>query len=79
MTQSLDRGLGPNVEVYGERLRDARVIQRLRSGVVAELAGFSADRYSRLETSFSSSLTLDRAERLAKALNFPLAYLSASR
>ncbi len=63
-------------EVYGERVRDARLIQRLKANVVAQLADIPPDRYSRIENSISSQLPHDRALILAQSLNFPLSFLT---
>ena len=65
------------VEVFGERLRDARVIQRLKAGAVAEAAGLSPERYSRLETNLSTTLAETRARTLALAVGFPAEFLSS--
>jgi len=65
------------VEIYGERLRDARVIQKLKAGAVAQSAGVSPERYSRLENEISSTVAESRARELAMAVGFPLDYLAA--
>lgn len=69
-------GVPGEVEVYGERLRDARVIQKLKSGVVAQNAGLSPERYSRIENSLSSTVDELRARRLAMAVGFSVDFLS---
>lgn len=61
----------PDVEVYGERLRDARLIQRLRSGEVAVAAGISQSWYSKLEHAISTTVEWNKADSLAQALGFP--------
>ncbi len=65
------------LEIFGERLRDARVIQRLKAQAVAERADMTPDRYSRLENSLSTTVDMDRAHRLARALEFPVKFLAA--
>lgn len=63
--------------IFGERLRDARVIQRLKAQSVAESADLQPDRYSRLETSLSTPVDIRRARALACALEFPVEFLAA--
>jgi Zn-dependent peptidase ImmA (M78 family) len=63
--------------IFGERLRDARVIQRLKAQSVAEKAKLPPDRYSRLENSLSTIVDIGRAHALAIALGFPVQFLSA--
>ena len=65
------------LDIFGERLRDARVIQRLKAQVVAEMAGIAPERYSRLEHSFSTTVDAMRVGQLAGALNFPVQFLAA--
>jgi len=65
------------VEVFGERLRDARLIQRLKSGDIAKRAGVSQSWYSKLEHAMSTVLESDRAQGLAHALDFPVGFLSS--
>ncbi|WP_326844060.1 XRE family transcriptional regulator [Streptomyces sp. NBC_01558] len=67
----------PDVEVYGERLRDARLIQRLRSGEVAVAAGISQSWYSKLEHAISTTVEWNKADSLAQALGFPVNFLSS--
>ncbi|MEU1922597.1 ImmA/IrrE family metallo-endopeptidase [Streptomyces albogriseolus] len=67
----------PDVEVYGERLRDARLIQRLRSGEVATRAGVSQSWYSKLEHAISTKLDWQKANDLAGALGFPVDFLAS--
>jgi Zn-dependent peptidase ImmA (M78 family) len=64
------------LDVFGERLRDARVIQRRKAQEVAERAGLAPDRYSRLENSLSTTMDIDRAHRLAHAVEFPVKFLA---
>ncbi len=65
------------VDIFGERLRDARVIQRLKAQTVAEMAGIAPDRYSRYEHSLSTTVDSLRARQLADALTFPVEFLAA--
>jgi Zn-dependent peptidase ImmA (M78 family) len=65
------------LDIFGERLRDARVIQRLMAREVAEAASMAADRYSRLENSLSTTVDISRARQLANALDFPMPFLAA--
>jgi Zn-dependent peptidase ImmA (M78 family) len=65
------------LDIFGERLRDARVIQRLKAQDVAEIAGIAPERYSRLEHSLSTTVDAIRAGQLAGALNFPVQFLAA--
>jgi Zn-dependent peptidase ImmA (M78 family)/transcriptional regulator with XRE-family HTH domain len=65
------------LDIFGERLRDARVIQRLKAQAVAEDAGMTPDRYSRLENVLSTTMSLERAHRLAQAVKFPVQFLAA--
>ncbi|WP_078919243.1 helix-turn-helix domain-containing protein [Streptomyces sp. NRRL S-481] len=67
----------PDVEVYGERLRDARLIQRLRSGEVAAKAGVSQSWYSKLEHAISTTLDWQRANHIAIALGFSVDFLAS--
>lgn len=62
--------------IFGERLRDARVIQRRKAQSVAESAKLPPDRYSRLENSLSTTVDIGRAHALAIALGFPVQFLS---
>jgi Zn-dependent peptidase ImmA (M78 family) len=64
------------LDIFGERVRDARVIQRLKAQDVAELANMTPDRYSRLETSPSTIMDTERAHRLARALDFSVQFLA---
>jgi Zn-dependent peptidase ImmA (M78 family)/transcriptional regulator with XRE-family HTH domain len=64
-------------EVFGERLRDARLIQRMKAQDVAEAAGMPPDRYSRLENNLVTVLDGSRAMRLAVALDFPMRFLAS--
>lgn len=70
-------GLPGEVDIYGERLRDARVIQRLKAGAVAQDAGISPDRYSRFETESFSAVEQSIALRLAMAVGFSVDYLTS--
>jgi Zn-dependent peptidase ImmA (M78 family) len=63
--------------IFGERLRDARVIQRLKAQAIAEKANLSPDRYSRLENRLSTIVDIARAHSLAVALGFPVQFLTA--
>ncbi len=65
------------LDVFGERLHDARVIQRLKGQAVAEAAQLAPDRYSRLETSLSTPVDALRSRQLANASNFPVQFLTA--
>jgi Zn-dependent peptidase ImmA (M78 family) len=65
------------VDIFGERLRDARVIQRLKAQVVAERVGIAPDRYSRFERSVSTTVDIVRARHLASALDFSVDFLAA--
>ncbi|WP_410537483.1 helix-turn-helix domain-containing protein [Streptomyces sp. KL2] len=67
----------PDVEIYGERLRDARLIQRLRSGEVAEEAGISQSWYSKLEHAISTTVEWKKASDLAQALGFPVNFFAS--
>lgn len=63
--------------IFGERLRDARVIQRLKAQDVAESANLTPDRYSRFEHDPSSTVAIERAHALARAVDFPVQFLAA--
>ncbi|WP_433055556.1 XRE family transcriptional regulator [Dactylosporangium sp. CS-033363] len=67
-----------NVRVYGERLRDARVVQALLSKDVAQRAGLAPSQLTRLEHATYTDVNEETAERLANALAFPLAFFSYS-
>ncbi|MER5447778.1 XRE family transcriptional regulator [Streptomyces sp. NPDC002764] len=67
----------PDVEIYGERLRDARLIQRLRSGEVASQAGVSQSWYSKLEHAISTTLEWQKASDIATALGFSIDFLAS--
>ncbi|MFC9468982.1 helix-turn-helix domain-containing protein [Streptomyces coelicoflavus] len=67
----------PDVEMYGERLRDARLIQRLRSGQVAAEAGVSQSWYSKLEHALSTTVDWQKASDLAQALGFPVQFFTS--
>ncbi|MEU6340253.1 XRE family transcriptional regulator [Streptomyces sp. NPDC046977] len=71
-------GDSAEVEVFGERLRDARLIQRLKSGDVAQRAGVSQSWYSKLEHADSTAVELTRGRQLASALEFPLEFLTSA-
>jgi Zn-dependent peptidase ImmA (M78 family) len=64
-------------DIFGERLRDARVIQRRKAQDVAAGAGMTPDRYSRLENNFSTTVDVEKAHRLARAVEFPVEFLTA--
>jgi Zn-dependent peptidase ImmA (M78 family) len=66
------------VDIFGERLRDARVIQRRKAQDVAAEAGLAPDRYSRLENNLSTTLGTPRAQRLANALHFSVEFLTSA-
>ena len=66
------------VEIFGERLRDARLIQQLQSQSVAERAGLTPYAYSRLEHSLSTTVEIQRAHNLATALDFPVEFLASA-
>lgn len=70
-------GVEADQEVFGERLRDARVIQRLKSSGVAEKAHLTPDRYSRLENSLSTKVNQKRIAALADAVDFPIDFLTS--
>jgi Zn-dependent peptidase ImmA (M78 family) len=65
------------LEIYGERLRDARLIQRYKAQDVAKAADMLPDRYSRLEHSLASPVDAQRARKLANALDFSVEFLTA--
>lgn len=65
------------LEIFGERVRDARLIQRLKAQDVAEKSGLPPDRYSRIENSLSTKLDTSRARQISAALNFPLLFLAS--
>lgn len=71
-------GKAANIEVFGERLRDARHIQRMKALSVADAAGMTPDRYSRLENNLSTAVEVQRAHQLASALDFPLSFLTSA-
>jgi Zn-dependent peptidase ImmA (M78 family)/transcriptional regulator with XRE-family HTH domain len=66
------------VDLFGERLRDARVIQRRKAQDVAVEADLAPERYSRLENSLSTTVDAPRARRLARALDFPVGFLTSA-
>jgi Zn-dependent peptidase ImmA (M78 family)/transcriptional regulator with XRE-family HTH domain len=66
-----------NVRIYGERLRDARVVQSLLSKDVASRAGIAPSQLTRLERSPYTDVNPDTAEHLATALSFPIEFLSS--
>lgn len=70
-------GTPTSIEIFGERLRDARLIQRLKAQSVAEAAGMTPDRYSRLENSLSATIEVQRANQLASSLDFSLGFLTS--
>lgn len=65
------------LDIFGERLRDARVIQRLKAQDVAEMAGIAPHRYSKYEHNLSTTVDTVRAHLLAGAVNFPVQFLAA--
>jgi Zn-dependent peptidase ImmA (M78 family)/transcriptional regulator with XRE-family HTH domain len=65
-----------NVRVYGERLRDARVVQALLSKEVASRSGIAPSQLTRFEHSNYTDMSPDIAQRLAHALSFPLDFLA---
>jgi len=66
------------VDIFGERLRDARVIQRMKAQDVAGVTGIAPERYSRLENSLSTTMDAMRARQLASALDFPLPFFTSA-
>ncbi|MCZ7478372.1 XRE family transcriptional regulator [Micromonospora sp. WMMC273] len=64
------------VRIYGERLRDARVVQSLLSKDVADRAGIAPSQLTRLERAAYTEVNEDTAERLAECLAFPLDFFS---
>lgn len=77
MTQASLWGTTAELEIFGERVRDARLIQRLKAQDVAEKSGFPPDRYSRIENSLSTKLDVSKARQIAAALDFPLPFLAS--
>ncbi|MET9974879.1 XRE family transcriptional regulator [Streptomyces microflavus] len=77
MTKAIPLWREAEVEVFGERLRDARLIQRMRSGDVARQAGVSQSWYSKVEHAISTILEASKAQQLAAALNFSVDFLAA--
>ena len=65
-----------NVRVFGERLRDARIIQGLPSKAVAEQSGIAPSQLTRLEHAHYTEVNVDTAERLSQTLSFPLGFLT---
>ena len=64
--------------VYGSRVRDARILEGLKAGEVAELIGMGVTRYSRLEASDASSpIDDEELAQLCRILRFDEAYFSA--
>jgi Zn-dependent peptidase ImmA (M78 family) len=66
------------VDIFGERLRDARVIQRRKAQDVAGEVGLAPERYSRLENCLSATVDVLRARRLASVLDFPVDFLTSA-
>jgi Zn-dependent peptidase ImmA (M78 family) len=65
------------LEIFGERVRDARLIQRLKAQDVADKSGLPPDRYSRIENSLSTKLDASKARQISAALDFPLPFLAS--
>lgn len=65
------------LELFGERIRDARLIQRLKAQDVANISRMPPDRYSRLENNLSTKLDGSKARLIARALDFPLSFLTS--
>jgi len=66
------------VDIFGERLRDARVIQRRKAQDVASTAGLAPERYSRLENSLSTTMDVQRARHFASVLDFSVDFLTSA-
>jgi Zn-dependent peptidase ImmA (M78 family)/transcriptional regulator with XRE-family HTH domain len=62
--------------LYGQRLRDARTIQRLKSKDVAADAKVAPSRLSRLERAYVTDVDDHVADGLARTLHFPVDYFS---
>jgi Zn-dependent peptidase ImmA (M78 family) len=60
--------------LYGDRVRAARVLRGRGSAELAELAGWSPSRQSRLEREYQASIESVRLTRIADTLRFPEAY-----
>lgn len=59
------------IDLFGERIRDARSIRRIPSKVLAEKVGIRPDRLTRLERSIATSAPPILVKRFGSALLFP--------
>jgi Zn-dependent peptidase ImmA (M78 family) len=62
------------VEVFGARIRHARILRGIASGDLAGRMNWRADKQSRLESSWSSELRNEEVQHLTTVLCFPEAF-----
>lgn len=65
-------------EVYGLRVRQARVIRRFTAKDVLTAMGWSGARLTRMERTESFALPADDVERLAEVLTFPVSFFTTA-
>lgn len=61
--------------IYGDRVRSARLLRGIGSGELAEAVGWSSATQSRLESTASQDIPIDRVELLCQCLNMPMRFL----
>ena len=66
------------VEVFGARVRQARILRRLPGTTVMEHMGWRSPRQTRLEQSDTAVLETDELQRLAMFLRFPAAFFTTA-
>jgi Zn-dependent peptidase ImmA (M78 family) len=66
------------IEVFGERVRQARVLRRMTGKAVMDEMGWKAPRQTRLERAQVTTLDMAEMERLAEVLRFPLEFFTTA-
>ncbi|SHT51813.1 DNA-binding protein [Mycobacteroides abscessus subsp. abscessus] len=66
------------VEVFGSRVRQARLLRRMTGKAVLEQMSWKGPRQTRLEQAASTMLEVDELDRLVAVLRFPAAFFTAS-
>jgi Zn-dependent peptidase ImmA (M78 family) len=65
------------IEVYGARVRQARVLRRLTARSVAEVVGWNSNRQTKIEKSSTMWLQAADVDRMAELFRFPAKFFTA--
>ena len=75
---TMTRETSGTVEVFGARVRQARILRRMTGKAVVSAMGWNGARQTRLEQSEVTALEFDVAARLATVLRFPPAFFTTA-